>query len=747
MKLTLQSILTPALLTFGITTVLTVAIAQKPVRASFGNKRKIGAARVPRAAGRIGRAVFPALILVSPAFPTAVAAGDVTDTDAVLWGRYASGAVANLNLQVSTDSLFSVYTTWNVNTDAARDYTVKTIVSGLTPGTRYYYRFVDTSNGNTTNTGTFKTAPAANTSAPVHFAFSGDADGQWRPYPVMNNFGQTNLDFFVFLGDTIYETASGGSGADASAATSSTTTSSATPAALRSQYQKKYRENLLPVSTGAFSGLRDFFASQGNYTLLDNHELGNKQYINGGAPAGGAVAGQPTGAGVDASNITFDINLSTNTGDYMNKSNGFVSLVNAFLDYQPVREVNTTVSSTIDPRTAGTVKQYKAQQWGRNLIFVNVDDRSYRDIRLKDAAGNDDTGSTRADNPQRTMLGKTQLAWLKQTLLDAQSSGIIWKIIAISSPIDQTAKIGSSYSTTQGFGISDGGKSWIGGYRAERQDLLSFIATNKITNVVFLSTDDHQDRINELTYQVNSSAQAVVPGNVFEVVAGPIGAGGPDTITDHTFANIKSITDQLVAREKADGVDPFGLDRNYPGLHNVARDGDPGADALRQPVDFYSPDTFNFATLDLSDDGRTLTVSIKGIDSYLKNTFPQPATTGQPRTILSFQVDAYPLVSRGGYVYNRTAKAYDQTITVVNNSPNAIAGPINLVVDNLSAGAALANPAGATTNYAPLGAPYVTVLPAGKVLPAGSSASALLRFTNTGAAITYTTRVILAPAP
>ena len=25
------------------------------------------------------------------------------------------------------------------------------------------------------------------------------------------------------------------------------------------------------------------FAAQGNYTLLDNHELGNKQFVSGGA--------------------------------------------------------------------------------------------------------------------------------------------------------------------------------------------------------------------------------------------------------------------------------------------------------------------------------------------------------------------------------------------------------------------------------------------------------------------------------
>lgn len=40
----------------------------------------------------------------------------------------------------------------------------------------------------------------------------------------------------------------------------------------------------------------------------------------------------------------------------------------------------------------------------------------------------------------------------------------------------------------------------MGGYRAERNELLKYIADHRIHNVVFLATDDHQNRINELLY-------------------------------------------------------------------------------------------------------------------------------------------------------------------------------------------------------------------------------------------------------
>lgn len=39
------------------------------------------------------------------------------------------------------------------------------------------------------------------------------------------------------------------------------------------------------------------------------------------------------------------------------------------------------------------------------------------------------------------MLGKTQLAWLKRTLLDSQRLGTTWKIVNVSDPIDQIGPI------------------------------------------------------------------------------------------------------------------------------------------------------------------------------------------------------------------------------------------------------------------------------------------------------------------
>src|SRR5262249_48843801 len=160
----------------------------------------------------------------------------------------------------------------------------------------------------------------------------------------------------------------------------------------------------------------------------------------------------PAAAPTNTTDPSFDVNT---TGTYKHDTAAYKTLQQAYTDYQPIR-VETVVAPN-DPRSNGTQKMYFAQPWGNNSIFINVDDRTDRDTRLRNASG-DDTGP-RADNPGRTMLGATQLAWLENTLLAAQQAGQTWKIVATSSPIDQTGAIGSG---------ADGGKSWMGGYRAER---------------------------------------------------------------------------------------------------------------------------------------------------------------------------------------------------------------------------------------------------------------------------------------
>jgi len=713
-----------------------------------------------------------------------VASGDVSDHDATVWTRAVDPAAPQatlLRLQVTTDPLFNLVTLSEITdlTVPENDYTLKIDFSGLAAATQYYYRFIGPS-GETSIVGKFKTAPAPTASANVRFAFSGDNDGLMRPYALASTVPAQNFDFYMNLGDVIYENASNVTGsANSSVRTSPSVTLSndalnfngvprafnptvgaapfATQAQLKADYYKKYRENFLAVNNGGQNGLQSFYAAQGMYTTWDNHELGNRKYIDGGAPAGGSVGGplgtdMPTGRGVDARNNgsgnlgnVNDVNNSLT--DYMNRSVGFQALSQTFFNTQPIAN-RGLVNNASDPRSHGTRIYYFAQQWGKNVLFMNLDCRSYRDIRLKTATANaDDSSAPRANNPGRTLLGSTQLAWMKQTLLAAQAAGTTWKFVTTSDPMDQIGPIGGALTLTNlpSFGTgstysavnADAGKSWMGNYRAERNALLKFIADNKITNVVFLTADDHQNRINELTYSPTGATEVqasyVKVPYCFEIVAGPLGATGPDLITNHTFAMAQQLSNSLYNAQVAAGVEPFGL-QGYPGLGNVYRENDSTAAANPTTVDFYSPDTFNYNILSTSPDGKKLTVTGYGMDATAQNAGLEYSSGPQARTIFSFDIDSIP-VTRSGFVSDRRLNKIVQQVTVTNNTGSALIGPVNLVLHGLSGNTALSNATGGTA-----GDPSITVT-SGNLAP-GTSATVSLQFNRpTTGGITYTTEV------
>jgi phosphodiesterase/alkaline phosphatase D-like protein len=641
-----------------------------------------------------------------PVWYLGVASGDASSTDAIVWTRAVDPSnpqSVHLTAEVSTDNTFGSFLSFAGNTDANQDYTFKIDATGLQSGTRYYYRFTTDDGLSVSQVGTFETAPAANASASLHFGFTGDADGLMRPYPAADaatapgtpSFSAQQFDNFIWLGDTIYETASGSPGNNNSPVTPSTSTASninstAALLAMEQAYWQKYQQQFLAVTTGTDPGLQAFFNSTGHFTLLDNHELGNKQVINGGAAPGTT----PVGIGVDPTNTANDVN-TTNT--FVNQSAIFKTLLQAYTDYQPIRV--QTVSAPGDLRSNGTQQLYFSQQWGKNAAFFNLDDRSYRDIRMKTAGGADDTGP-RADNPGRTMLGATQLAWIEQSLLDAQNNGTTWKFVSVSSPIDQIGPIGGSFTinnsgdpnTTQpGFTSSeaDGGKSWMGEYRAERNALLKFIADHNINHVVFLTTDDHQVRINELRYSptsdtANQASYVRVPG-AFQIVVGPIGATGPDTVTDHSIANLQALAQSFASQQAAAGIDPIGLDPNFVGLKNVSREGDPNANTNRSGFDFYSPDTFNYAVLDVDSTGQNLTVTVNGLNSYGTNTFPQPSGSNTVRQILQFTITTTPVQAQASPLPSGLSESSPPTIngtvaTFTDPAGTTAFSPGNLIV-------------------------------------------------------------------
>jgi len=432
-----------------------------------------------------------------------------------------------------------------VQSDPAADNTIKQLVAGLKPGTAYTYKF-STSTGVKSEPGSIKTAPAIDALTGVRFGFSGCAAGDYAPINSVADIANQKLDFFVMLGDAAYEDDYKRAATDPRGALNSPdavppfdpkaplSTNQSLIAAAVAAMHGKYRD----IQNPAIGNLAPLYRSQGVVAAYDNHEMMDMALETGGAPRTVVQAlgrGFREGADLSAANVVFN-----QSGSYLNQSPEHKAILNAWITSMPLRDLGS-VNAPNDPRSHGSRKLYNAQQWGKHALFINVDTRSYRDAKITAVANNNENDVTGPEidlapgAEQRTMLGTTQLAWLKQTLIDAQNKGTTWKFVSLSSPNDITGRPGQDGNFTKGEDWVDA-KSWWGNYRFERNDLLKFIADNGIKNVVFIATDDHEARINELTYVptvtkpddlTNASLHRKVPGAI-SVVSSPLSATRSD---------------------------------------------------------------------------------------------------------------------------------------------------------------------------------------------------------------------------
>jgi phosphodiesterase/alkaline phosphatase D-like protein len=417
-------------------------------------------------------------------FTDGVASGDVTSTRAVLWTRV--DTATNIKVEGWTNASLSGPKAFisKFKTSAARDYTVKIDQGGLAPNTQYWYRFKK--DEDFAPVGTFKTAPAANSSADVKFTWTGDSDvqkvGGVNPF---NNFEtlaaaqNENADFFVYLGDTIYSDSSFRPGG---------------PATTLADYRSDYRLQR------TYSNLTDLLKSTSTYPLMDDHEVVNDYAGQTVDPARYAAGRQ------------------------------------AFVENNPIRETGLPH----DPSCAGD-PLYRTVKWGSETELFITDQRSCRSADVAAACGGDlgptlppavrgsfpfslfltpspPAGCLAAiNNPSRTMLGPVQKQALKNDLL---SSTATHKIIISELAWQQWWAL--PYDRWEGYG-------------AERSEMLNFIRNNGIDNVSMLTTDNHGtlqnqvyiDKFTDPTTIANETITGPIATNTFQnevlAVAGPLG--------------------------------------------------------------------------------------------------------------------------------------------------------------------------------------------------------------------------------
>lgn len=175
---------------------------------------------LPDTAEDVGPDAIPGPVVHDGAhlFPQSVASGDPRAGSVILWTRLGvdGGAAADLTvaLEVALDEGFAERLDLgdgprkDLVAESAFDHCVKVRLEGLDAATTYYYRFLVEADDGTygSRTGRTRTAPSADADVPVRFAVVSCQDFVGSYYHGYRRLADEDLDFFIHLGDYIYET-------------------------------------------------------------------------------------------------------------------------------------------------------------------------------------------------------------------------------------------------------------------------------------------------------------------------------------------------------------------------------------------------------------------------------------------------------------------------------------------------------------------------------------------------------------
>jgi len=163
----------------------------------------------------VGALALPGVALaqaVARGFTHSVASGEPGPDTMLLWTRYvpADRGAVKLRAQIATSADFSrIVAEGEQITGPWRDHTAKVTVAGLTPDTRYFYRFV-APDGSFSPVGRTKTLPLGDARRFGIAIFSCSN----LPFGYFNAYGHAaareDIDLWVHLGDYLYEYKQGG---------------------------------------------------------------------------------------------------------------------------------------------------------------------------------------------------------------------------------------------------------------------------------------------------------------------------------------------------------------------------------------------------------------------------------------------------------------------------------------------------------------------------------------------------------
>ncbi|TKX23601.1 putative PhoD-like phosphatase-2 [Elsinoe australis] len=357
--------------------------------------------------------------------------------------------------RVSTNRNFTgpVVSSGRAYTTSDIDYTVKVEAEGLSPYTVYYYQFNVCGSSKRSPVGRTKTSPdedddTTNLALAV-FSCSNYPSGYFNAYG--NAARRDEVDYFVHLGDYIYETSSGVLGRDARATNP--------PKTIFSLFD--YRTRIAQYRTD-----QDLLLSHQNFawvTTWDDHEVANNVYRDGSS----------------AVNNTEDSFLRSGRVSVDQRK---MNAVRAYFEWMPIRQVNLD----------NNLRIWRNFRMGKLFDLIVLDTRNY-DRSITDLNWNEDYLPKISNDAGRSMMGSEQENWFYRTLRESKQRGASWRVIG-------NQVVFSRVNVTSWFGTFENpfnNDQWDG-YVSNRNRTFETLYSNDIGNNIMLAGDSHANWVSDL---------------------------------------------------------------------------------------------------------------------------------------------------------------------------------------------------------------------------------------------------------
>jgi alkaline phosphatase D len=368
-------------------------------------------------------------------FRHGVASGDPLADRVMLWTRVTTTRPdTNVRWTLATDTALSrVVARGEGPTGAARDHTVKVDVTGLRPGTTYYYRFE--AEGGRSAVGRTRTLPRG-AAARLRMGVASCSNypfGYFNAYAALA--ARADLDAVVHLGDYIYEYANRGFGDGTALGRIPSPNKEIVALADYRQRHAQYKSD--PDS-------QEVHRQHPFVVVWDDHEFADNTWRNGAA----------------------NHHPEKGEGEWFTRRN---AAVQAFFEWMPIRED----AQALSPRIYRTLK------------FGDLADLILLDTRL---VGRDQQSPSREDiatieSPTRSLLGRAQEDWLHGELVESKRAGTPWQILGQQVMFAPQSEPGKPASNAD---------SWDG-YRACRDRVFEMVASAKVDSFAVLTGDVHSN--------------------------------------------------------------------------------------------------------------------------------------------------------------------------------------------------------------------------------------------------------------